>query len=107
MIPNFRVQTQLIFSKLQIRGRSQDLEGQLAVISDECSALRGALERRSQEIDELRKELDQKTAEAQRLGKESLQLRAAVQKTGCMPKRDPSRLTWAKDRGSVRSLLPS
>jgi chromosome segregation ATPase len=67
-------QMQLTFSKLQIRGRSQDLEGQLAVISDECSALRGALERRSQEIDELRKELDQKTAEAQRLGKESLQL---------------------------------
>lgn len=60
-------------SKPQIRGLSQDLEGQLAVISDECSALRGALERRSQEIDELRKELDQKTVEAQRLGEKSLQ----------------------------------
>lgn len=55
---------------MQVRNRSQELEGQLAVIADECGALRDALDRRTQEIDDLRRQLNEKSAEAQRLGKD-------------------------------------
>ncbi|GAQ88640.1 kinesin [Klebsormidium nitens] len=52
----------------EVRSRSQELEGQLAAIADECGALRDVLERRTREIDDLRRQLSERTAEAQRLG---------------------------------------